>query len=204
MGIDIVEIGGLCQYLLHCLFCPCLFPVGAFARHDFHIGVVLQGIHESLVSAFGRRGVVETAYLHHPTAAVELVGDVCAEIETDAIVVATDKGGVFVGVRRPVKEYHGNAFVVGAFNGFGHSVELVGTHHKEVDAFVHQTVYLCCLLCVVVFGRLDVYFHGIVDITHEAELTVLLLAPAVVGALGDADSIFMCFFGTANQRHCRH
>ena len=66
------------------------------------------------------------------------------------IVVGSYVGRIFVRVGLAFEHDHGQALVVGAVDGGRDGGHLVGGHDEQVDALVHQAVYLLYLALVVV------------------------------------------------------
>lgn len=77
-------------------------------------------------------------------------------------VVATDVGGVVVGVHLTVEQHNGNATLPGTLYGRSDGLIFIGGDDKQVDACVGEAVYLGYLPFGVALRTDNVYFYYII------------------------------------------
>ena len=148
---------------------------------------------EAFVALSGWRGGHGGGHLQHLRplpAGAELLGQlqgVGAHGLSCVHVVASDEGGVVLGVGFAVEEYHGNAFRLHARHGLGQRGRFVGRHHQQVDAAGGQRVNLAYLQVGIVAGV--GYRHlrvVLIQVLGGQHLAVYLLSPGPIRALGHA------------------
>ena len=150
----------------------------------------------------GGRRAPEAHDLEHAATAAQLRCDVLAHLAAHLLVVGTDVGGELLRVGLAVEDDDGYALVVGAVDGRRQARGLVGSHDEQVDARLHEAVYLSYLPLVAVIGRGEAQLYAVVEIGAHAQFVVELVAPDVLRALRHADDIARPLLGACSQKHC--
>ena len=114
------------------------------------------------MTLLGRRRTLQTKDFQHTTLPLEAHHHIFAHDAADLIVVGTDEGCVFWGIGLALKHNHGDTFMVGAVDGWGHGGQLVRGYDEQLDAALHETVDLLDLSFGVITGCLETQLHTVV------------------------------------------
>ena len=154
-------------------------PVSLDRGYNLHISI-LKCIGEAVVTFYGRRGSFQSQDLHHLSFAVQSRYDIFSHLMSHLVVVGTDEGRVFLRVGLSFKDDDRDALVVGPVDGWIDRGELVGGDDEQVDADVHQTVYLLYLTFGVVKGRGKAQLYALMEIGFHLHLRVLPVTPDIL------------------------
>lgn len=78
-------------------------------------------------------------------------------------------------------------------------MELVGRDDEQVDVLVDEVIDLSNLLLVIIIGRSKLQGDIVVGIRGREEFLIQLVAPNVLGSLGDGDGIVFLARGRARS-----
>ena len=109
-----------------------------------------------------RRGTFQTKDLQNTSLSLQAHLHIFAHHAADLVIVGTDEGGIFGGVGLAFKHNHGDAFIIGAVDGWGHGGQLVRGYDEQLDAALYETVDLLDLSFGVITGCLESQLHTIV------------------------------------------
>ena len=152
--------------------------------------MTFQSLCKAFVALLCRRTAHQRRHLKHqrPVFRSYDTVDNIDHIHTDGVaglhIAGTDEGSVVVAFHRAVEAYHRDTLLPDSLNGCSDRPRLIGSYHQQVDARVHQTVYLAHLQLRIVVSTRYCHLHiFLIQMLRCQHLVVHFLTPSPFSTL---------------------